>query len=241
MFSEAQGYILVDSARPSHYLFPWSGFFPHGLLQLLPGSTQRLVPGIFLPHGLFSWVRYWQDFTKVHPPWYHNQWEIYTFLYKGDSEAAPLPSFFLTRHLSFPVLFPLSGSVRADQHIYWPDWTIVEWIAHPPSLLWSPISDIYQNSEGEIKARTPPQVNYLELIFLPLEVKLKAGDCPIFVFLSLKKPWRPIISNHFVFNSYHCLAHVWYTLNALNIYIYKMLIIWAKVHIDVEKGVIGLE
>ena len=108
MFSEAQGYILVGSARPSHYTFPWSGFFLNGLLQLLPGSTQRLVPGIFLPHGLFSWVRYWQDFTKVHPPWYHNQWEIYTFLYKGDSEAAPLPAFFLSCHLSFPVLFSLS-------------------------------------------------------------------------------------------------------------------------------------
>ena len=154
MFSEAQGYILVGSARPSHYTFPWSGFFLNGLLQLLPGSTQRLVPGIFLPHGLFSWVRYWQDFTKVHPPWYHNQWEIYTFLYKGDSEAAPLPALFLSCHLSFPVLFSLSSSVRADQHIYWPEWTIVEWITSPPALLWSPISDIYQNSEGEIKART---------------------------------------------------------------------------------------
>ena len=66
MFSEVQGYILVGSSRPSHYMFPWSRFFPNGLLQLLPRSTQHLVPGIFLPHGLFSWVRYWQDFTKVH-------------------------------------------------------------------------------------------------------------------------------------------------------------------------------
>ena len=61
MFSEAQGYILVGSVRPSHYMFLWSGFFLNGLLQLLPGSTQPLVPGIFLPHGLFSWLtRFYQ-------------------------------------------------------------------------------------------------------------------------------------------------------------------------------------
>ena len=140
MFSKAHGYGLVGSVSPSHCMLPWSQFFLNRLLQLLPWSTRSLAPGMFPLHGLFSWVRYWQDFTKVHPPWYHNQWEIYTFLYKGDSEAAPLPSFSLSCLLSFPVLFPLSGRVRADQQIYWPEQTTLEWVANPASLLWSPIS-----------------------------------------------------------------------------------------------------
>ena len=121
---------------------------------------------------------------------YRRQWETYTFLYKGDIEAASLPSFFLSRHLSFPALLPLSGSVRADQHICWPEWTPVGWTASPPLYcdLQSPI--FTEILKERWKPEPPPQANYLELILLPPEVKVEAGNCPIFVFPPLKKPWR---------------------------------------------------
>ena len=154
MFSEAQGYVLVGSVRPSHYMFLWGGFFLNGLLQLLPGSTQPLVPGIFLPRGLFSRLRYWQDFTKVHPPWLSQAMrDLHIFVQRWHRGC------FLALFLSVPPSF-FPSSLTSQRQRQGRSTYLLAWVdtsgmnCQSSSLLRSPISDIYRNSEGEIKART---------------------------------------------------------------------------------------